>query len=101
MPVVQPLAFDAANGRDHALPVRHAPVVPTERELIAVAVQVFLAQLVEDSVVTAFQEGEEALPGVRVDHNADHGVLALASVFPRAVLDYLMGLEVLARARTP
>ena len=69
MLVGQALAFGAEDEHLRALAVvvPSLPVVVAERELVAVAVKVALADVVKRAVDAALQEREEAFGGVRVD----------------------------------
>jgi hypothetical protein len=64
--IEQTLARDAQESRDHAFAVRDLAVIPTELEFGAITVKVLLAQLMEDAVVTAFQQGVERFRRVDV-----------------------------------
>ena len=62
----EPLALDALDRRNHAFAIRDLAVIPPKLELGAVTVKVFLAQLMEDAVVTALQQGVETFRRVDV-----------------------------------
>lgn len=49
----------------------------TERELVYIAVQVLLAHVVVDAIVTALKQRPEALNAVCVSHIADRTVLCV------------------------
>jgi hypothetical protein len=80
--VHQPLALHLLNRQRAAIGIFQLAPVPPERKLIAVAVHVLLADLVEDAVVTALQQREERFGGV--------GGEAVARVLAFAVVDRLV-----------
>lgn len=49
-PICQPLAFGRPQRGDHALPICHLLMASPERELVAVAVEVLLAHMVESAI---------------------------------------------------
>ena len=59
MKVREPLSRDALDRRNHAFAVRDLAMIPAKLELGAITVQMFLTQLMEDAIVTAFQKRVE------------------------------------------
>jgi hypothetical protein len=79
--VHEPLAFGALDRFEHPLAIRHFPIVPAEPEFFAVAVQVLLAQLMENAVMAALDKAEEGFGGVRVN---DRSVIVQAGILSNA-----------------
>src|SRR5205807_10225958 len=77
--VQKPLSFRALDSFYHAFAVAYPAVLPPERELVAIAMKVLLTQLVEYTVVAAFQEGEERFSRVGVHPDI---IRVDAAVFP-------------------
>ncbi|MDB5174349.1 MAG: hypothetical protein JWN51_3122 [Phycisphaerales bacterium] len=64
--VHDPLAFRAPDSRVPALGIFQRSHIPAEREFIAIAVHVFLTDVVERAVNATLAQGEVAFGGVRV-----------------------------------
>jgi hypothetical protein len=91
----QSLALSTFDRFDCSFAIGHFAVSPSEAKLIAVAVQVLLGKLMEDSIVSTLQESEEGFRSIGVNN---YPVLVLACVFPDSVLDRSMQFRVISHA---
>lgn len=86
----QSLAFGFFQSKEHALSISDVPMIPAKGEFIAVAVQVFFADVMPRTDNAPFQETEKTFAGVDVAYGA---IWVVASVFLDRVVHAVMSLE--------
>ena len=83
LPISKPLSCGLFNSNFHPLSMGDCAIVPTERKLIGVAVQVFPANVIERTHYTALEQREETFASVHVGNRA---ILILAGILESGVV---------------
>jgi hypothetical protein len=95
LPVSKPLSLGLFNSNFHAFPVGNPAIVPTERKLSGVAVQVFAAHMMERTHDATLDEGKEAFASV---HMGNRAISILAGIFVSGVIHNVMPKELLLQS---